>query len=176
MGSLLMNGQNHERTVPAVIVWWLCLPTGTALSSANVPKYWFLREIKGIFSGKHLIIQHKTENWTLKTAPLFTQNYEFCAGSKWFGFRQMCRTRQEIRKQTLWEQEIIQIDPFTYGASVLGFIGWFEGFFLAEMCLSPNQPTLSPPPSARSQVSKPKVLSQIWGVSEWTSQNSVSST
>lgn len=117
-------------------------------------------EDKGIFSGKHLIIQHKTENCTLKMAPLFTQNYEFCAGLKWFGFRQAHRTRQEIRKQTLWEQEIIQRDQFTYAARVLGFIGWFEGVF-SSRDVSSNHSPLSPSPSMRSQVSKLKVLSEF---------------
>lgn len=169
--SLLMNDQNPQKNC-ASCHCLTALPPGRALSSAKIPKYWFLREMKGIFSGKHLIIQHKTENCTLKMAPQFTLNREFSDGLKWFGLRQTCRTRQKVRKQT---QEIIQIDQFTYTASVLGLCWLVWGFFSSRV-VSPNPSTLSLSPPVRSQVSKPKVLRQIWGVSEWTSQYSAFST
>lgn len=143
MWSLLRNGQSPQKKCASchcLTAPQLRFPTGTALSSARILKYWFLREIKCIFSGKHLVIQQKTENCTLEMAPLFTQNCEFCAGLKWFGFRQMCRTRQEIRKQMLW---VRQKSPRSKNSLVLpqfqGFIGWFEGFFVAQMRHLTNQ-------------------------------------
>lgn len=49
------------------------------------------------------------------------------------------------------------------------FIGWFEGFFPSRD-VSPNQSTLS---QWGLRYPSQGVLSQIWGVSEWSSQNSV---